>query len=801
MLSDKKKTSGKRNIIRALGLALTVAVFSGNIRTDAYIDTGSDTRPAPERAEYTLSSTDKYETLYETGTVKYLFRDDRDIIAIVDKRTGYTWKTGIDVPFSKELKNNISKAKTEEEKAAASEPREKSLNTTYIGIANSLVTIEYSELETTKYLSSASESGASSKLMKITGSDNRWRLDVDFSTIDLKLSVYITFGEDTITYDVPFEEMSGEGIAKLTAVLLTPFLGASGGEAEFYDPETGDYGETRAKYMIPGYIFVPDGSGALIRFADNNVAFNPYIGDVYGSDPSTESFYYSEVTDAVPIKSPLMPVFGIVHGNDQAAFVAWADSGAEYLDIIVNPEEAKKVKYTWGYPRFEYNMTYYQVYDNAGSGYFTLMKEPNKFDVSMTYRFLAGSGDTGYKADYVGMALAYREHLIDTGMITEKTDVSKDIPIRLDFLMSDVKKSVVGTSQVVVTTVDDVRDILNEMAQMGLTNINSGLIGWQKKAETLAKPAAYKFLSRIGSKSAFTKLIEEFSEKGTDISYSRDFVTINKKMMTYQTNSAKHVNTWYLSVDNSTILPENAPIQETGYALPKRTAEWIEKLSEKADDHSDSFTITGASSVLVSTYDRNGVVTSLTEAEKLISDACAKASENMKLNLETPNMYLWKYMDRFLKAPVGTSQYVFETDSVPFLQIVLHGTTEIYGPYSNFSFYTQSDILRMIDYNISPSFVFTKEPSYLLADTVSSDMYSTEYAQYRDLAVSVYKKVNEILSEVQGYSWTDRTVLESGVIANTYTKNGATKTVYVNYTDQEVSCNGTTVPALSAAVR
>ncbi|MBP5250214.1 MAG: hypothetical protein J6Z46_09445, partial [Lachnospiraceae bacterium] len=685
MLSDKKKTSGKRNNIRALGLALTAAVLSGNIRADAYIDTGRDTRPAPERAEYTLASTDRYETLYESDTVKYLFRDDRDIIAIVDKRTGYTWKTGIDVPFSKELKNNISKAKTDEEKAAASEPREKSLNTTYIGIANSLVTIEYSELETTKYLSSASESGTSSKLMKLADSDNRWRLDVDFSTIDLKLSVYITFGEDTITYDVPFEEMSGEGINKLTAVLLTPFLGASGGEAEFYDPETGDYGEARAKYMIPGYIFVPDGSGALIRFADNNVAFNPYIGDVYGSDPSTESFYYSEVTDAVPIKSPLMPVFGIAHGNDQAAFVAWADSGAEYLDIIVNPEETKKVKYTWGYPRFEYNMTYYQVYDNAGSGYFTLMKEPNRFDVSMTYRFLAGSGDTGYKADYVGMALAYREHLIDTGVIAEKTDVSKDIPIRLDFLMSDVKKSVVGTSQVVVTTVDDVRDILNEMAQMGLPNINSGLIGWQKKAETLAKPASYKFFSRIGSKSAFTKLIKEFSEKGTDISYSRDFVTINKKMMTYQTNSAKHVNTWYLSVDNGTLFPENAPIEETGYALPRRTAEWIESLSGKVDDHSDSFTITGASSVLVSTYDRNGVVTSLTEAEKLNTDACAKASENKKLNLETPNMYLWKYMDRFLKAPVGTSQYVFETDSVPFLQIVLHGTTEIYGPYSKFS--------------------------------------------------------------------------------------------------------------------
>ena len=48
-----------------------------------------------------------------------------------------------------------------------------------------------------------------------------------------------------------------------------------------------------------------------------------------------------------------MPVFGIAHGDSQAAFVAYAESGAEYMEIIVRPDENKKVKYTWGYPRFE----------------------------------------------------------------------------------------------------------------------------------------------------------------------------------------------------------------------------------------------------------------------------------------------------------------------------------------------------------------------------------------------------------------------------------------------------------------
>ncbi|MCR5583998.1 MAG: hypothetical protein K6F63_01015 [Lachnospiraceae bacterium] len=801
MLSKSIKALLKRLAVGSVALLLTVSTVSGAVVSADYIDTNRDTRPDPEKAEYITADLNGFEFLYETDSAGFFFKEKRDIIAIVDKRSGYTWKTGIDVPFSKELSKNISAAKTEEEIIAASEPKEKSLNTTYIGIANSLLTVEYSELEATKFISSASESGATSVISKVESDGSKWRLDAEFSSIDLKVAVYITFKDDTINYDIPFSEISGEGKKKLTALILTPFLGAGGGEAQFYDPETGEYGDTQSKYRVPGYVLVPDGSGALIRFSDNNVAFNQYIGDVYGSDPSTETYYYSEATASVPIKDPVMPVFGIAHGQGQTAFVAWANSGAEHMDIIVNPDETKKVKYTWAYPRFEYNMTYYQVYNSAGSGYFSLMDEPHEFDVSMTYRFLAGDGSTGYRADYVGMALAYREHLIADGTLKPMEASDGEIPIRIDFLMSDVKKSLIGTNQVVMTTVDDVKEILDELLGLGITNINSGLIGWQKKSETLAKPGSFSFTGKIGSKRDFKELIDDYAEKNIDISFSRDFVTINKKMVNYAINSAKHVNTWHLVFDVSTLYPENAPVTELGYALPTKTAEWIEKLSDKAEDMSGSLTITGAGNTLVSTYDRNGVVTSLTRSVEIMREAFEKASENMKLNVENPNMYVWEYTDRFLNAPVGTSQYVYETDSVPFLELVLHGTMEIYGPYSNFSFYTQNDILRMIDYNISPSFIFTMQPSYLLSDTASSDMYSTEYEQYKELAANVYGQVNRVLSEVSGWNWIGREVLESGVIANTYALNGETKTVIINYTDSEVKYFDFIVPAESAAVR
>jgi hypothetical protein len=106
----------------------------------------------------------------------------------------------------------------------------------------------------------------------------------------------------------------------------------------------------------------------------------------------------------------------------------------------------------------------------------------------------------------------------------------------------------------------------------------------------------------------------------------------------------------------------------------------------------------------------------------------------------------------------------------------------------------------MIDYNLYPSFILSKKPSYELMDTVSSDLYSTEYALYADLIQELYGEINEVQSKVAGYEWTDRKVLESGVIVNSYENNGKTKEVVVNYTSNAISYNGHTVEAQSASV-
>lgn len=810
-------------------LSVSAAVFA------AYLNTNRDTRKAPKRVE-SVSDIKGFELKYETDNYQFFFRDDRDVIAVKDKKSGYVWKTGLDVPYNKQIQeakeavqdsktaNNpdILKQYAEEEgltvdqvKELADTPQQENLNEQYTGMANSLITIEYYAGEgdgmTTSLTSSAAwkkKDGYSNELQKVEEDGSKWKLECIFGIDgeDLGINVYITFGEDgTIHYNIPYEEITGKPISKLASVIVTPFMGASGGQLNYYNKKTDSWDISKSKELIPGYVLVPDGSGSLIRFNENKAKFTNYEGKVYGKDPATDMYYYASTNDSVPIKNPVMPVFGISHGDGtQAAFLAYADSGDEYMTIQVTPSATAKsqIKYTHAYAKFKYNAEYYQVTNQAGDAYRKVQDEPNKFDVDLTYQFLSGDGSDGTPAaGYTGMAQAYREHLIAKGVLTEKASEAKNIPIRIDFLMADSKKGVFSTQEVPVTTTDDVKEILDRLEEDGVSNINSGLIGWQSGGETLSKPYSTSFSSNIGKKADFKKLMADFQKQGIDVSFSREFTTINETMINYYNNSAKHLNTKYLSLDKSGILPKNVPVTEYGYADPNKTAEWIADLYDDLGDYGQSFTIDGASDQLISTYESDGDKTTISDTIKLYQDTLKKISENKtKLNLVTPNQYLWQYTDRYLQSPVGTSQYVYETDSVPFLQMVLYGTMEVYAPYSNFSFYSQKDMLKMIDYNISPSFVLTKEPSYLLAATASSDYYSTEFSQYETIVKNIYSTVNTPLSQVIGYKWDSRNVVEDGVIVNQYSKDGDIKSIIINYTEDEVEVNGTKIAPLSAEV-
>jgi hypothetical protein len=359
--------------------------------------------------------------------------------------------------------------------------------------------------------------------------------------------------------------------------------------------------------------------------------------------------------------------------------------------------------------------------------------------------------------------------------------------------MSDIKKSVIGYANVVTTTAKEVGEIINDMLENGIYSINGGLLGFQNGGITTGKPWTINYTRSIGTKRDFRELFEETKAQGVDLSCGQDYYTINRLQVNLPRNQAYHINRWGLrAFDNHDSF---MPVQEISFARPQRSADWFTRQAEKAADiGAPSITASGITNRLISHWGRRDVITS-SEAIDLYETTFANSP--LPVNMKTPNQYLWKYTNRFLETPVLPTQYVLETDTVPFLQMVLHGTMEMYAPYSNFSFYTQKDILRMIDYNVYPSFVLTNEPAHLLSNTNSLKYFSTEYNVYRNIIKHVYTEVSAILSGVKGREWLNRTVLTDGIILNEYSEGVK---ILINYTDYSYIYAGITVSALSAAV-
>ena len=151
----------------------------------------------------------------------------------------------------------------------------------------------------------------------------------------------------------------------------------------------------------------------------------------------------------------------------------------------------------------------------------------------------------------------------------------------------------------------------------------------------------------------------------------------------------------------------------------------------------------------------------------------------------------------FLDMPLGSSDYMYVDEEVPFLSMVLKGIIPMYSDYVNFEANKTEFFLQMIEAGVYPSFYVTKENSSALIYTRSSNLYTTEYSTYRDTIISYDEQLREVAESVEGAYIVDHEKTESGVTKVTY-DNGVV--VYVNYSDKAVSIDGITVDALSYSV-
>ena len=230
------------------------------------------------------------------------------------------------------------------------------------------------------------------------------------------------------------------------------------------------------------------------------------------------------------------------------------------------------------------------------------------------------------------------------------------------------------------------------------------------------------------------------------------------------------------------------------YLMPERSAASLAGFAESCTDKGvNTVALAGITDNLFS-YSSKGSYYSRTDTMDTYTDAVSRAAESLDLILESPNAYLWQYTGAMLDMPLGSSDYLYVDEEIPFLSMVLKGTVPMYAKYVNFEANKNRYFLQMVESGMYPSFYLTWEDSSQLIYTNSSNLYSLEYDSYRDTIVE-YDTALRALAEMTGDACiSNHEVLKNGLVKVSY-DNGVV--IYVNYTETALSADGLTVDALS----
>ncbi len=540
-----------------------------------------------------------------------------------------------------------------------------------------------------------------------------------------------------------------------------------------------------------GYMLVPDGNGALINLDDKEGRYaNGFTGLIYGTDEGLTAKTgiptlwerYETVTDA---NSVMMPIFGMAHTGDEQAYLAVVEKGDERCYIEIQPNGANNINYNRAFARFLLRDVFKQPLSKGNSGVVDAV-EADRLHSDLQVRYILLTGED---ADYSGMAVTYRQYLLDNGLI-RKQNLAYNT--RVDVLGTEREEFLMGTTSVPMTTVNQLEDIYAALRREGVENVLTVYRGWQKGGLYNLPITKYKADGKIGGTGALTDLILQEAEKGNTIYLYNDALSVNASTNSSTYSVMKMVNKRTFEKD------VNGQVYKTFYYLmPDRSGTNLMELTDALTGKNvKNMALAGITEKLFS-FSYKGNFYARTHTMDTYMDALSAVDEDMNLILEKPNQFLWKYADAMLDMPLGSSDYLYIDREIPFLSMVLKGIVPTYSEYVNFEANKTENFLQMVESGMYPSFYITAEDSSKLIYTNSSDLFSLEFESYRE-TIAQYDRELRALSEVVGTSCiTEHEVLPNGLVRVTY-DNGIR--IYVNYTASALSADGVTVDAMSYKV-
>lgn len=521
-----------------------------------------------------------------------------------------------------------------------------------------------------------------------------------------------------------------------------------------------------------GYLFYPDGSGAILRFDDmSHLGEASVIYNVYGdirSDRNLKGTFEQSQADV------LLPVFGANYG--ERGFVAYITSGEESSNITVSPS-TRVVSINSVYPSFIFR----RGFDDPRVTTSKVVKYDDdmlKTDYEVHYEILPHG-----HAQYSDMARAYRDYLMSTDQIGKRPESS--VPtLSVDVFMGIKEEGLIFDTFRSVTTFSQARDIMADLKHSVDLDLDVSLLGWTKGGYR-TEPKYFPANSKLGGNSGLKELAQFASQNGIGLNLAANFMTADAQAGGYsQTTDIVFLGNYQVLTDLRNTVRVISP--DAAYRN-------FSKFMEKATDYPLSgLKLENLGSMLYYSYgSRNMTLASECRAywQKIMAETKSSLGS---VTSEGGNLYTLAYADKVTDIPAEDAGYQMTTEEVPFYQIVVHGLVDYTGEAYNLSSDSGRLLLKWIEYGYEPYFELTSESAEKLINTEYNELYSSMYTDWKQEIIDACGQIEAALGKVQDAMIVSHDRLAEGLYRVTY-DNGVR--VYVNYNSEPAKADGVSVGA------
>lgn len=636
----------------------------------------------------------------------------------------------------------------------------KNFNTTWEGIVNSCITLSYYAYnETTGVYVTKEESLLSSELSVSSYSliENGFMASLTFGESGISMNLEVKLNGEYLDIEVPNESIE-ETNFELRSIKIYPFLGAV-------------YSDS-----VPGYILVPDGSGALIRYQPIDAVTDIYQFSYYGQDDSVQTVQSFE-----PIIS--FPVSGMIHGINQHGFISIIEDGAAEATLVVSPAK-KNLKYYYTYNEFNYRSIYQTPLSETdslnASGRLVVEEDINDCNPKIKYKFLSGEN-----ANYVGMANEYQAYLLESSNIIDSVSDVSSSQAFIDVVAAESKSGFISDKYIEMTDVESLIDILTDLNTKEISPLVS-YQGYMEGGVTKSGIVYDSFNSKLGNLNDLLDYCKDqeisiYFQINPLIGYEDSSLSVYKDVSSRINMNLNKYDGYYKSLFylNPTAFIHSVNESVTG----------LEKLGI------DHITIDSLGHLIYSDYSEEKV--SRSQFIDIIDETISAIEK--QIMVYQANDYVLKYTDNYLLMPLTSSRYRIYTDTVPFSAYVLSGVMDKYSGYMNVSSTSKLELLKLVDYGVYPSYLITEESAYALQESELQQIYSSSYQTWNERIKSDNAFIKEGLESIQNAYVLSRKYISSGVYLISYSND---IDIYINYTNDSFTYDlkGITVSALSYKV-